>query len=360
MGLDFLRDNGARRVRDFAPQPQLINDGVPLAPTEDKCLDLSFEMRAEAWQPHAVGMGNACNEDWAHRPSRFVDGKDVGRTIAWLQSREGYPVPVRLSEIGAVALRTVETADGERALRREWNKVERVVSFMADLFPWDEVEEFAIGLQGSGFRLLPVRGESADDDSDADTLPARFDFERMRQKTFDRTKDEMIRLEREALSCALDAATIVDGGLDARSSAFAPTEPVIGLIKTHSKNYLHHRGWRTFYELKPGERTPAFALSCRNVDVISWYLRMDGARGELPNWGVVRVEVPQTFFDSLGEDWGYLDRVSRLICDYRCRDESYGRAAVTIHPIQRAEQSLGALFTQSDVLISRFYHLTNL
>ena len=88
---------------------------------------------------------------------------------------------------------------------------------------------------------------------------------------------------------------------------------------------------------------------------------MEGDRGELPNWGVVRLEVPAPFFEqALGQDWAYLDRLSQVICAYRCRDESYGRAAVSIDPIRRAEESLGALFTQADKLISRFYHLTQL
>jgi len=49
-----------------------------------------------------------------------------------------------------------------------------------------------------------------------------------------------------------------------------------------------------------------------------------------------------------------------LICEYRCRDQDYSRAPVSIHPIQRAEESLGSLFTQSDTITNRFYRLTSL
>ncbi|MBV9469758.1 MAG: hypothetical protein JOZ57_11000 [Abitibacteriaceae bacterium] len=371
MGLDFLRNNGARRVRDFDAQPTLLNEGIPLAEQQDEPVDLEYEKSLVDWEPISVtANGQVDDADngrtyQAHWPQRFIDGKDVGRTVAWLLSREGYPVPVRLAEIGAVSMRAIKTPTGERTLRREWDKVERVVTFMTDLFPWEEVEEFACSLQGTGFRLLSVRVTL---ESDAEGF--RFDYQRMAQNAINRSKDEMIRLEREALAVSRDVPTIVDGGLEARSGVFNETSAVVGLIKSHSRNYLHPDGWRTFYALEPYERTPAFMLkntlsaslpSGRKLEVVSWYLRLDGARGELPNWGIVRVEVSRPFFEqTLQGDVGYINRVSRLICDYRCRDEGYSRAAVSIHPIQRAEASLGSLFTQPDTLISHFYRLTNL
>src|SRR5205823_11074314 len=135
------------------------------------------------------------------------------------------------------------------------------------------------------------------------------------------------------------AATLVDGRLDPHEGAFDDTScPVVGLIKTHSQNYLHSQGWRAFYNLRPGQRTPSFRLEGK-LNVISWYLRLDGARGELPNWGIVRIEIPQRLFEiTLEKDWSYISRLSRLISQLRCRDQSYGRASVSIYPIQRAEE----------------------
>src|SRR5690606_32038378 len=99
--------------------------------------DLSIEQAAAEWEPINVRSATI-PRPWGYRPLRFIDGKDVGRTVAWLQSRDGYPVPVRLSEIGAVVMRDV---DGQ--LRREFSMVEKVVSLVVDLFPWDEIEAFA-------------------------------------------------------------------------------------------------------------------------------------------------------------------------------------------------------------------------
>lgn len=351
MGIDFLAVYGARRVRNYEMQPLLLSDGLEMVENPDdapKAADLSIEQDAAVWQPIDV-LRAPLPRPWPYRPLRFVDGKDVGRTVAWLQSRQGYPVPVRLSEIGAVVMRDV---NGK--LRRELNVVEKVVSLMVDPFPWNEIEGFAAALQERGFRLLPCQKPEGG---------YTFDFERMRKTTQNRSNDEMVRLECRALRADGETPTLVDGRLEPRARAFdAATAPVVGVIKTHSQNYLHAQSWRTFYALSPGQRTPAFRLAATNLDVISWYLRLDGERGEMPNWGIVRVEIAEPFVQTqLGPDWpSYVNQVSRLLCDYRCRDESYGRAEVSIQPIQEAERSLGALFSDADQLISQFYHMTQL
>src|SRR5205823_3638359 len=101
-----------------------------------------------------------------------------------------------------------------------------------------------------------------------------------------------------------------------------------------SKNYLHAQGWRTFYRLRVGERTPVFRLAGSNLSVVTWYLRMDGARGELPNWGIVRLELPQRYFEGeLSSSFDCIDRLSAIAYLYRTPDRTYGRAPVTILPI---------------------------
>lgn len=351
MGIDFLSIYGARRMRNYDAQPLLLGDGLTMEDTPEDApniSDLSIERAAEEWQPIDIRRTPLPNP-WGYRPLRFIDGKDVGRTVAWLQSKAGYPVPVRLSEIGAVAMRDV---GGQ--LRREFGVVEKVVSLVVDLFPWNEIEEFAAALQERNFRLLPVNVQPEN---------YTFDFERMRVATQNRSNNEMQWLECRALMNNGETPTLVDGLLGPRVSAFDPTSlPVVGVIKSNSKNYLHDQGWRTFYELKPGQRTPAFRLEDERLNVLTWYLRLDGARGEMPNWGIVRVEIAEPFQQAqLGGQWSnYIDQLSRLLCDYRCRDESYGRAVVTIQPIQEAEHSLGSLFSDADALINMFYRMTDL
>ena len=138
-------------MRDYEPQPLLMGQNTPLVAPATERVKHDYEQRDDGLG-RPTRSGPPCNgTDWESCPIRFVDGKDVGRTVAWLQSsRSEDPVPVRLSEIGAVVLRNVHGT-----LRREFAQVERVVSLMADSFPWDEVESFAIALQEQGFRLLP-------------------------------------------------------------------------------------------------------------------------------------------------------------------------------------------------------------
>jgi hypothetical protein len=352
-GFQFLRRYGARRVREYGPQPELLTETSSLKNETDK-VDLNYEVKIKSWEPRCLP--EECQEG-EYLPQRFIDGKDVGRTVAWLQSAEGYPVPIRLAEVGAIAMEIVENSDGERELRREWHDVERVVAFMAELFPPHEVEEFAAVLQANGYRLLPVYAGNEDTQN-------FFDFESMRHRTIDTSKNEMLRLEREALTQDSKKPSLVDGSLEAHSAGFGQSDPIVGLVKTHSRNYLNAEGWRTYYQLEPCQRTPAFFVPGtrhHKIDVISWYVRMAGANGELPNYGVVRVELPKPFFEEvMKQNWTYIDNVSNLVCDYRCRDAGYGRASISIHPIQRAEESLGALFSQSDSMISRFYRLAGL
>ncbi|TAK28736.1 MAG: hypothetical protein EPO21_22180 [Chloroflexota bacterium] len=351
MGLEFLRDYAARRVAPYAPQPSLLD-----APTEDVNeagdVFLDYEMDANAWtaQPieTPVGWGP---RTWPECPRRFIDGKDVGQTIAWLRAPGGFPVPVRLAEIGAVSVRVV---DG--TCRREFTAVDRVVSMVVEPFPWDEVEDFATALQRHGFRLLsawPPQGRLS------------YDFEEMRKAAQNRSNTEMGSLEEAVLARASLEPTIVDGRLEPRAGGFDQQwSPVVGVVKTHSRNYLHARGLQLLYDLEPGERTPLFSLPKAKLPVVSWYLRLSGAQSTMPNWGLVRIELPLHWFEarasSCSPDVEYVAHLCRTLCAYRSLDSSYARAPVSLHPIVRAEQLLGALFTSGSILMQRFYRLTAL
>lgn len=146
-----------------------------------------------------------------------------------------------------------------------------------------------------------------------------------------------------------------------QAEAFAFTSP--GGTFTARKEQAGNRrgGWCTYYNLEMGQRTPAFLLEQKNITVVSWYLRLDGTAGTMPGWGIVRLEIPEKFFSQqLQRDWSYIDALSRMICEYRCKDKSYERASVSLYPIQRAEEILGATMTGGDQIVSRFYNLTQL
>ena len=366
---DFLRRHHARRMSEYQAPPFMSADVIPimsddssddaheLAPhAERKAPDVTLDYESELahWKTRRVSDCGSWPEldNWALRPRRFVDGKDVGRTVAWLQSEDGFPIPLRLSIVGAIAL---NNCNGR--LQRQWHSVQRVLTMVTDAFPLDETAAFADALSGGrdNIRLHSVS-------SPKDGLS--FDWERTSGRTRSESRKQMNELEKQAMRFETDVPTLVDGPLTTHTGGFDPQlSPVVGLVKSHHVEYFagDNRCWNTLYSLEPGERTPGFLIKSKaaSYDVVSWYLRLCGGDGEMPNWGIVRVEVAQPFFDAHC-NWSDADKWSRLICQYRCTDQTYGRAPVSIHPIVRAEQSLSETFSPLDSLVHRFYRTSGL
>jgi hypothetical protein len=326
------------------------------APVEgrDEMLDWGLEQPAEQWQAVILPEQPARTGEY---PERFVDGCHVGHAVACLRAPEvGWPVPVFLAELGGVALR-----QRGRDLVRDFFGVERVVSFVADPFPWDQVEAVAdalIKLETLPVRLLPAARPEV---GDAIEL---FDYEKMRKAAQNRANNEMSNWEAVALASDPDVPTLVDGRVEPRLRSSAAAERyklVVGVVKTHSANLLHPQGWRTLLNLRPGQRTPYFIIAKtaqgtpNDLPVVSWFIKMAGGTELMPNWAAVRVEVPWVQFTRPGVDpTGFVNRLSRWLIDARCRQQSYARMPVSLEPIVRAEHSLRSLFTPFGVLRNRF------
>lgn len=349
MSLDFFLQYGGRRLRSHVEQPPL-DSPADFADGEEgeKSVALDFETPPDEWQPRSV---DDAVLDPASVPQRFIDGCHSGDTVAWLQDAANHPIPVRLAEIGGVCMRI----DG-RSLRREFALVERVVSLIVDPFPWHEVETFAAALAEMELRLLPASLPKNDEGLRSPT----YDFARMREQTRIRTQYEMEVLEELALCQELGVLSLIDGRLGRVQRPDLARFDVIGVIKQQRENYLHPRGWEVLYRLEPGQRTPAFRLPSKHLPVVSWYLKLDGVHGALPNWGIVRVEISCTHFERQRCHFRYLDRVSHGLWHLRSRQGSYARSAVSLEPIIRGEESLKSLLTSPATLAQRFYHLTGL
>jgi hypothetical protein len=371
MSQSFWARYDASRVSPSTPGLSLFGapdeDGEGPASTE-RTYEVEDEAAWAAIDPQTPAGWRA--SEWEERPVRFIDGKDVGETVACLTAPYGgYPVPVRLSEIGAVVVRDVGGV-----LRRDFASVERVVSMTMDLFPWDEIEGLAISLQRSGFRLLPAPLPHTVEEGKRIEAPS-YDYEVMRKSAQNCSNTEMGRLEEAALALDNGLPTVVDGRLEPRDGGMGDWNvPAVGIIKTHAQNYLHGLGMQLLYRLLPGQRTPAFVIhpgreSVAQVTdrpkVVSWFVRLAHQPHIAPNWGLIRVELPHTWFEkAFGgpsvAGWAFIDRLTMLLREYRCRDEGYGRAPVSLHPIVRAEQLLGALFTPHSTLARRFYRSQDL
>lgn len=348
MGLDFVKNYGGNRLEGGSSLPQLFDLSIT-AEDDGHQTRLAVERSLDRWT--AIPVNNVDKwqpGQWEYSPIRYIDGKDVGQIIAWIRSPDGYPVPIRLSQVGSVAMRI---SDGD--IRREFFQTENVVAMPTDFFPADEIESFALALQKHGFLLLTATLRNQE---------YQTSYERLRSISEQRTREQMLTLEEEAIAQDAETPTIVDGALDMHASGFhKDTSPVFGVIKRHFRNYLHPAGQLLLYDLKAGERTPAFViLRERRPALLSWYVKINNEVGITPNSGYVRVEVTYDWFQKQCLDWGFADRLSRVLCEYRCRQRSYSRAAVSLHPIVRAEESLGAVFHPESSLYKQFYHVTNI
>lgn len=362
----FAQNYAGRRVQSYVALPPMWGESgqfeAPADATEAVTLD--SEIPREDWQGITPNLpANWRASEWNGRPMRWVDGTDTGDTVAWFQSPGGYPIPLRFSQLGAVAL---ELQQGEKIRTFEW--VEPVLSLVGDTFPWHEIEEFAADLSAHGMRLLLAQPPGP-----GGTLS--YDFETMRKAAQNRSNDEMGIYEEAAIAHNASVPTIVDGRLEPRSGGFdRDTSPVVGVVKTHREIYLHPLGLQRLYNLEPGQRTPIFhilksvgkggELVDKKLKVASWYLRLAGGSGALPSWGYVRVEVTLAWLQAHHPDVAaqtlFADRLSRALFDDRCTNSDYARAAISLDPIVRAEQHMRALLQPQPVLLNRFYDLTGL
>jgi len=352
----FLRAHRASAVGFTPPRPEA------LPPEEGDEAVSNYDFNAERdptdWEPITPSEAPA---QPGESPVRFIDGSHIGQPVLCIRSPAGYPVALYLAQVGAVALRL----EG-RTFVREFRVVERVLGFVVDPFPWQEVEEFAAALENHDnlkLRVLPARMA-------ANKSP--FDYEVMRTQAQNRCQNEMLKLEVLALEAAPDLPTLVDGQLGGRiGEKAAEKRPLlIGVVKSPTPAPLHDRGWHTLLDLRAGQRTPFFKdlrlsidektgkVKTQDVPLACWYLRLAGGPQLAPNWGIVRVDVPWIQIERFPEGEqrvGFVNRLSRWIVDARCRAESYARMPVSLEPIVRAEDALKPLFTPLPVLVNRLY-----
>lgn len=348
----FLEHYQGTAVGPTPTLPTLATNDDDDAPSES--IDRTVEHPEAEWRPISVPEAPANAGEY---PQRFIDGSHMAQPVLCVRAPRGWPIPLLLSEVGAVSLRL----EG-RGFRREFVAVERVLSFVADPFPWEEVEAFAAALLNSPelqLRVLPANSPETHHDP--------FDYEVMRMQARSRAQREMAVLERLALAVDRSVPVLVDGPLNRVTGVPDPQSPLlIGVAKTHSTNYLHADGSRALLEMRPGQRSPVFRYEGLRGDfgglpVASWYVKLAGGPQLAPNWGYVRVEVPWgQFTQQFKGDFQFINRLSRWLMDARCRSSSYARMPVSLDPIVRAEEALKPLFTSLPVLVNRLYRTAGL
>jgi hypothetical protein len=344
----FFRTYHASGVGNTPPQPILPGLADEESAEGADTVDLNVEMPADEWTARVIAEAPPKAGEY---PTRFIDGSLKAVPVVCLRPPQGWPIPLLLAELGAVAVRLAG-----RSFLREFTLVEQALSFVADPFPWAEVEAFATAVLNDPelrTRFVPANLPPAERNP--------FDYEVMRGQAYHRCEQEMLNAERIALAADATVPTLVDGKLPGRigSKAAAARPLLVGIVKRVAPD-LHAEGWRTLLGLRPGQRTPVFKLSgmsrSKETDMptASWFLKLAGGPRLAPNWGYVRVDVPWIQFEAqFHGDFGFVGRLSRWLVDARCRQQSYARMPVSLEPIVRAEECLKPLFTPLPILSTR-------
>jgi hypothetical protein len=352
---DFLETYNVSAVGPTPPQPLLPPDPDETGGPDAKAktvIDRAVERDEAEWEPLTVPEQPAKPGEF---PERFIDGSQASLPILCVRAGErGYPVPILLGEVGAVALRL----EG-RGFRREFCAVERVLAFVADPFPWQDLEAFAADLLNSPeltLRILPANRPKEPHNP--------YDYEIMRVQAYSRVMQEMANLEKLALAAGDRVPTLVDGQLHRVTGEPPRGAPLlVGVVKRQAGNYLHDRGWQALLDLRPAQRTPVVRIDMPgNLPVATWFLKLAGGPRLAPNWGHVRVEIPWSQYVAVPEPQrtGFVHRLSRWLIDARCRADSYARMPVSLDPIVRAEESIKPLFTPLPLLATRLYRTAGL
>lgn len=209
--------------------------------------DLSPELPEDQWRPVDAAAGTPIPDVvW------FIDGVRRIDARIWVSDDDGTTVP---GVCAVVAAGRVKTQPGDATV--EAALVKRHV-FSSSLAASDVITTH------DTYRLVPV------DASDSQTL-------------YTAIHEKMTALELELSDGLAGGLVVFDGPLRGRRHRNG-----VGLVKTHSVDYLQGRHHDVIDRLQPGQRTPLLSIAGR-FPRWSWYLRLPGPKAHA--WsGVVRCE----------------------------------------------------------------------
>jgi hypothetical protein len=329
-------------LNDEATAPASIFDlGDRESTGGESRIETGYERPRNRWAP-IDPVENATVE---HLPVRFIDGSIVSR-LAGSLTVDGQHRPLIVATIAAAALEL-----RGRMLTRVPGAITRtVLAVYQDGIDPADLERATRGLKAQGVTLLLRAMESGP-----------RDFDTLRESTRNRAMDEMEACERDVLLQHPTSPTLVDGLLERRLVGVPDRAlPVVGLVKQHAATYLPLDLQEMLYQLRPGQRSPAFVMEIDNVPLVNVYLRLSSLPGVSPSSGVVRVTTPLAFLEQAypGDERGrYLSSLAGYLHRLRHRDEGYARAGISIEPIVRVEEHLKAIRPDIDTVVYRLHRL---
>lgn len=329
----------------FSPQP-LADQGKE----EDeeglraRTREFSYEIVASEWRPIP------CQGEPRIRPCRFIDGSLFSRSAALLAIK-GRPRPAVLGCVGALALEV----EGRRLVRQANSlRLETVLCLLSNGMPTEDLQILIDKLRDLDIRLVP-----------SETAALTADIEVLRKRCWNLANQQMEDMERDVLFSRPNVPTIVDGLLERRlTTKGSQGMPVFGMVKRQMRRHLPTANIGILYELKPGERTPAFLLETEHAFIVSWYLRLSGTDDLSPSYGIVRLSAPQAYLEQNFPK--SLDRsveisaISHWIYTLRHKEGSYARADISIEPIVRVEDELHAILPNINQQVTKLHRALRL
>ncbi len=180
----------------------------------------------------------------------------------------------------------------------------------------------------------------------------------MVQKVADAISVERSRIEHETcldwLRSGADGRLLVDGSIG-QLFANAPEREagtLVGLVKSHRKQYFTKKTAAAILGLKEGERSSVFVAQTRrrqDAPTHSWYLRLRSDAHRQPAFGLVRVELPPADNSVAAADaissWILAERAPVSLPDFRFDRLLYPIRAVEMllksrHPSRASIQAL--------------------
>ena len=287
---------------------------------------ISYEVPSEEWR--AID----CHGTPVDAPRRFIDGSVFTRQAIAFKV-DGQPRPGVLACVGAMAL----DLHGRQLTRVPGSlSVDTVLSFHSTGMAPDHVRQLESEVQALGIRLLFPE------------IDASNDYDRLARRARDRAVEEMEKAEQAVLRRDPTVPAVVDGLLERRLVRHEQhSSPVVGVVKSHSRQYLPSAHLGFIYGLRACQRTPAFEIDASHAVLVSWYLRLSPANNLPPSGGIVRVALAKEYLESRFPDRtersAHISALSSWLFTMRHREQSYARAAVSLEPIVRIEDELHAV-----------------
>ena len=345
---NFLSALSARPYATWTDDDDPLLGETELLDHQQNVVRIDLEQPAESWSPIPASPIAA---DDLRLPQWFLDGAISSVEIAGSARDDlGYPRIIRAGQIGIGAT----NAGPHTPDRKEfW----RFVAFNGSGYSPDEIDPLRVELANTEVPHELIIWRSTIEK----VAESAHDLQSVRASVRNAARDEMLDRER-ALVDQLREAVYVDGRYvdhsDLRESYL-----VVGIIKSQRARYLGGQPLEVLYSLKQGERTPAFLITStgrhwKDVQVITFYVRINSPEIVGPSGGLIRVELAEKFLASKEQaDGSLFDGLAADLTRLRTRDTSYGRGAVTVEPIRAIERDLHLVFRDTPLSALETLHL---